>query len=398
VASLAIVTTGCGDDSSSDGSTTTLQSTTTAAAATGDPVRIMLIGSLGGLGLDFSQQEVGARAAVEAINRDGGVGGAPIELEVCNDNFMQPDAEACARQAVDEGFAAVVGGFSVFSDAYVPILAEAGVPVIGGFSSGFDMSTEAILNSPNSFPLVGGFPILILAGGTYVAQEELSPVSLVIRDAEPVRQAVEDLVTSGLEGGGGGEVAGVVLMPLGAPDASPTVAAALDHDPSSIGVFTATGDAAKFVQNLRQGGSEVPVVTASTTLTPDVLAALGAAADGVVFTSAFEIPTSDSPGVARFLEEMADVSEDAVADDLSQNAWASVYAFASVAGSLSEITPAAVMEGFAAADRVDVMIAPPIDFTTPAGDVPRLFNAQVMFGVVEDGQGRAVTGDFVDPL
>ena len=69
-----------------------------------------------------------AQGAVVDINNAGGLNGHELELITCNEGADPNKAADCARQAVDEGVAAMVGGFTANGDAIMPILEEAGIP------------------------------------------------------------------------------------------------------------------------------------------------------------------------------------------------------------------------------------------------------------------------------
>src|SRR6202008_4066499 len=107
------------------------------------------------------QVQSAIEARVAAINASGGVGGRPIEVEFCNDKFDPNEASACARKAVDSGVVAVVGSLNLYAANIFPILAEAGIPWIGGAGS----SGPIELTDPISYPIHGGTPSMIMGAG-----------------------------------------------------------------------------------------------------------------------------------------------------------------------------------------------------------------------------------------
>src|SRR3546814_2274850 len=118
VCTLAMV--GCGDDDGttpdaaaaedqvSDPEASDATTSTEPEGPDGEPLRLMAIADVQGLGESFANLEGGARAAAERINRDGGIDGRPVEVELCDAERNANAAAACARRAVEEGFAAVV--------------------------------------------------------------------------------------------------------------------------------------------------------------------------------------------------------------------------------------------------------------------------------------------------
>ena len=133
------------------------------------------------------------RAAVVQINNDGGLGGHELKLITCNDSADPNKAADCARQAVDEGVAALVGGFTANGDAIMPILEEAGIPWFGppGISS-------AELSSANSYPITSG--VLGLAGLGQMAAEDgcdkVASVNYDLPSAGQIAQLVDLALTN----------------------------------------------------------------------------------------------------------------------------------------------------------------------------------------------------------
>src|SRR3954462_5301475 len=132
---------------------------------TGDPVTVMTISTYDTDTLNAKAILDVAQGAVVQINNAGGLGGHELKLITCNDGADPNKAADCARQAVDEGVAALVGGFTPNGDAVMPILEAAGIPWFAppGISSGE-------LSSSDSYPITSG--VLGLAGlGQKAAQE-----------------------------------------------------------------------------------------------------------------------------------------------------------------------------------------------------------------------------------
>jgi branched-chain amino acid transport system substrate-binding protein len=91
----------------------------------------MITAKTGEAGKSNHTSFVGARFAVDEINRNGGILGRPVEL-LEYDNQSTPEGSAqAARKAVDDGAAAVVGcNWSSHSLAMARVLQPAGVPMI----------------------------------------------------------------------------------------------------------------------------------------------------------------------------------------------------------------------------------------------------------------------------
>lgn len=128
VAVAGLVVAGCGsNDSSNDSSGGT---TAVARTPTGTPIKIgFLDPSLGAGGVP--QAGVGEKAALEAVNANGGVNGHPLDLVVCPVDGTPEKNISCANQFVEKQVVAVVDGFDFGVDAVRPILHSAGIPIVG---------------------------------------------------------------------------------------------------------------------------------------------------------------------------------------------------------------------------------------------------------------------------
>ncbi len=155
---------GGGDDNDNKGSAG-LPTQDPNVTFTGDPVTVMTMSTYDTDSLNAKAVLDVAQAAVVQINNDGGLGGHELKLITCNDSGDPNKAADCARQAVDEGVAAMVGGFTANGDAIMPILDEAGIPWYAppGISS-------AELSSEDSYPITSG--VLGLAGLGQMAAED----------------------------------------------------------------------------------------------------------------------------------------------------------------------------------------------------------------------------------
>lgn len=125
-----------------------------ATVAEGEPIRIgMLSIDTGPLGA-LPELHAAVDAAFELINTElGGVDGRPLELVFCNVDLTPARSEACAREVVDSGAVAAVGGINIMSGAAVDVFEAAGIPLVGGIPINRDEMT-----SPMSFLFSGGTP------------------------------------------------------------------------------------------------------------------------------------------------------------------------------------------------------------------------------------------------
>lgn len=155
----------------------------------------------------------GMPAMAEAYARwtasQGGIDGHELRVITCNEKNTPRGAAMCARQAVKEGAAAVVGSYSQYGDAFMAPLEAAGIPFIGGFG----VSDEEF-SSYLSYPVNGGQAALLAGNGEQLANV-CDKVALVRPDSL-AGDDLPDLLNSGLAQEKGRESADI----LAADDAS----------------------------------------------------------------------------------------------------------------------------------------------------------------------------------
>ncbi|NKI43285.1 ABC transporter substrate-binding protein [Streptomyces physcomitrii] len=117
-----------------------------------------------------------ARAYARWINTQGGLGHRELRVLTCNDHNDAVGAAACARRAVREDVAAVVGSYSQHGRSFLGPLEAAGIPYIGGYGV-----TEDEFTSPLSYPVNGGRPAVLAGVGQELA-ERCGRVALVRPD------------------------------------------------------------------------------------------------------------------------------------------------------------------------------------------------------------------------
>lgn len=116
--------------------TTTVQSQSIShvfAEASGDPIPIGVIfaqtGDVSALGVSA---RVGAVAAVDYYNAEGGVDGRPLEVHFCDDGGDVTGAVNCARELIEQDVVAIVGPItSPLSLAAAPLTEAAEIPEFG---------------------------------------------------------------------------------------------------------------------------------------------------------------------------------------------------------------------------------------------------------------------------
>jgi len=111
--------------------------------AKGSPVKVGVISNGKTPTIDNSQETPVAEATVQWINEyQGGMGGHPIQLVICNDGNEPGKAVDCANQMLQEKVVAVVIGQDGVAESSWRPLHDAGVPVFNYASGNASMASD----------------------------------------------------------------------------------------------------------------------------------------------------------------------------------------------------------------------------------------------------------------
>ncbi|ETD31552.1 ABC transporter substrate-binding protein [Williamsia sp. D3] len=376
-ASLVLALAACGDDSSSDDPTSSNQT------FTGDPVTVMTIAPVDTAAINQPEIHDAAKAAAASINNAGGLNGHEVKVINCNDGNDTNKAAECARQAVSENVAAVLGGFTTNGATINPILDEAGIPWIG--APGFSPNELA---DKNSFPLLSGAPTF--AGiAAKAAKDGCASVATVLYDTPTTGKAV-DLINLGLTAAGS-KPATNIKVPTTTTDFGSVAKSAGESDCAIIGLPNdQTVAVAKAGESV---GVDTRYYILSGGLNDTVLSQAGKAFEGAGSASNFVVASNPVWDEAKASTDDVDWT-----GPYNQDTWASYKVFAEVMAAQPEITAATVTAAMNGAKDIDAGgLMAPVDFTTEFA-VPglnRVFNRNVVY-ITADGGEVVQDGGFED--
>ncbi len=360
---------------------------------TGDPVTVMTVSTYDTDTLNAKGVLDVAQGAVVQINNSGGLGGHELKLITCNDSADPNKAADCARQAVDQHVAALVGGFTANGDAIMPILEQAGIPWFGppGISS-------AELSSKDSYPLTSG--VLGLAGlGQMAAKDGCGKVASVNYDlpsAGQIAQLVDLALTNA-----GHDKSTLIKVPPTTTDFSTIAQETSDYDCAVVGTPPQAflGIAAAGAQL----GSKTKYYLVPGGLTDSVAKNGGEAVEGTRSLSNY--PDVDDPMWADALKYSGPGADPATEDNggLSglyfQNTWVAFRTFLSLIKNNDDLSAAGVKATLDATTEVDTDgFTPPFSFAQdfPAPGLNRAFNFQELTFEIKDGKLQQAGTDYTD--
>lgn len=317
-AAVAVLASGCAGGEADSGS---------------EALKLGVITAVGSSLTNYPDVEAGARAAVDAVNRSGGVNGQQVEFFFCNTRGEVNQAVACAREADEEGVDAVVGRVDVYSTQTLPVLEKAGIPDIGNVSTG----AEIDYTSPGTYPLhagnfgaYGALPYAHQADGAekYVFASIDLPIG--IRQGEYAEKVARNI---------GLEVAPMIKIPgQGVTDYAPYAQQIKDSGADAATVALGPAGFQAFVKAADSIGLTARLSGTAFTFGQSEGAGVGELANRLYVTAPF--PSTDDkavPGIATYHEELdaAGVENTPAVRRLGGlNAWLSAHAAMQVSGTV----------------------------------------------------------------
>jgi ABC-type branched-subunit amino acid transport system substrate-binding protein len=381
---------GGGDDDDNGGDSSGKPTQDPNVNFTGDPVTVMTISTYDTDTLNAKAVLDVAQGAVVQINNAGGLGGHELKLITCNDKADPNQAAACARQAVDEGVAALVGGFTANGDAIMPVLEAAGIPWFAppGISA-------AELSSEDSYPITSG--VLGLAGlGQMAAMDGCDDVASVNYDLPSAGQ-ISQLVDLALTNQGH-DPSTLIKVPPTTTDFSTIASETSEYDCAVVGTPPQAflGVAAAGAQL----GSTTTYYVVPGGLTDSVAENGGEAVEGTKSLSNF--PDFDDPiwdEARTYVGDLSDDENGGLSGMYFQNTWVGFRTFLSLIKNNDDFSAAGVKATLDATTQVDTDgFTPPFSFAEdfPAPGLERVFNYQELTFVIKDGELQQDGTEYTD--
>jgi branched-chain amino acid transport system substrate-binding protein len=387
-----------GDDTDAPVSGPEIGGTTSTSAAqpTGEPITIGFVNSEGGA-FSVPELRVGNEVAADYVNSHlGGVAGRPLEVVRCATDGSPESSIDCANQLVEAGVVAVVEGTDLGGDAMLPILADAGIPLVGHVQFG-----PGRMFDDNAFYFGAAALAYGAAALQFYADEGATSVSWFLPD-EPSSHAFTDTVLEPTSAELGIDYT-TVYYDAASPNWAVLAATAVSEGPDVSGSIAATdAQCVEMIGALRDAGYQGRILAASCVGLHD---ALGDEAVGVDTDADHWHPGDLESAPAAKQEELSEYAAamtDAGHEDLvGGNAiitFADLINLTRIMGTIDgTVDGAAVAEALRSARDFDSFAGPTIacDHTAIPGN-SACSTDLLFFQVQEDGSVKAVTDDFVD--
>jgi branched-chain amino acid transport system substrate-binding protein len=408
----------CGSDNSSGSSSATAAPATTAAATTaaagattagattsgaastsgaakvdrkGETITIGYVNNEGG---SFSLPEfrVGGEVAVDAINKAGGVNGAQIKLSMCLSDASPEGSINCANKFVDEKVSLVYAGIDVASDAFLPILKQAGIPYVSSNSWGTAQRTD-----PNSHILHTAAGAFTVAPLKTLKDLGAKKVAVVVENTPAGQDFLKTVVTPVGEQKLGLQIQPILVDPANADYASAVTTAQSGGADGIWGQLTENG-CISFATATNQLGFKGPVVVGSCTAYIQALGdkAVGTYTQGDVFIPeiAKYAPPEIQARLKTYTDNMTAAGQQKYLNGFAVAPYSSMYELTSILETIpaGPIDSAAITKAFADAKTSPGYLGPDLHCGQhPWAAEPSHCRADILvYKVVKDDSGNIV--------
>lgn len=366
-----------------------------AAELSGDPIKVMTVTTLNANGPTYENIKIAAEIAADHINSTGGINGRPLEVIVCDEQFDPAIAATCARDAVAEGVVSVVGSFTYFAEAIVPVIAESDITWFGACCP----ISPSELTSPHSFN-IGNQPMYAVGMVRQAVEDGCEAINAVIVEgADAIFKGPMENAMAAY----GREFNDVMIIPNVAPDYSAEVAQATTGVDCMVIVLSET-PFLTWNTAMQQSGSDVQQYGPQGNL--NAISAVGAeeVTDGNIISGMY--PDISTPPWDEYRAALEKNNIDQEANDFNSlgglGTWAAYMGFAQIARAIDgDVTAASFFEAASNTSNLDLNgMVPNIDFTKEWTDglpgYSRLFNRSVVYGQLSNGKVIPVNNEFFD--
>ncbi|CAN5533353.1 hypothetical protein BH11ACT8_BH11ACT8_01170 [soil metagenome] len=322
LAASSLLIAGCGSSSSSGNASDA--GFTDATKAEGDPIVFGVQAPTKGAAA-YPQTGFGAEAAEWYVNNVmGGVNGRPIKIDICAGDGSPETEINCANGFVSDDVPFVYDAYDQAIGGGIPILASAGIPIIGTLSGG-GVADSAPYGQ--TFYFTG--PTTVSALGSMSVLESLGKknITLAVNEAPTSHTYVDSLIAPIAESLG--MKFSAQYPPAAGANFNVVAATQLSEDPDAAGVIALPEDGCTALfQALRQQGYDGTIFAGSCSQFID---AMGADAAGAIVQPRLWVPLSKANAPSEVQTQLEDFQKSmeqvGYGDELSAR---SLYSFAGI--------------------------------------------------------------------
>ncbi len=334
----------------------------------------------------FPETEALMDLGIKKINKKGGIAGHQLRKTACAAGADANSAAECARKAVADPSVVAMWSYTSYFPAVDPIIESAKIPTIS-----FAPNSPLELSCAMCFPTQGGY---VATGGStaLLAAQVLKAKSAnyVVLDV-PAGVGFPVFAQSFLDANGlTMKNNGVTPIPLTATDL--TAQAVKAGQGADAIIFTSfPSHLSAFLQTAKQQDVKTPIVSLMSALPLATVKQLGAAAEGVYLTTAYDYDSHGAKKARKALNKAGlPESNEAMA------AYTAPFLLAAATKGQTSVTGASVVAGLQKLTNFDGNqgLYPTIDYTKPftgyGGQLPKLYDRTIYYYRVVHGKYKLI--------
>ncbi len=248
----------CGDDDASSDATSTTKADAAKVLgapdkATGTPLKLGMISDGKGKIVDQSSEISAAKAAVAYLNEyRGGIAGRPVELQVCETKQTPAGATACVNEMLAAKVPVVFVGASNQGGVVASGVAKGGTVVVS------DQAIEpSLFAQENSFILTNAIVGLFAAPAQTDRDAGIKRAAYVVDDVPAATEGVNSIGKAYFAAAG--VDLDVVAVPIGTPDPTPQIQAAISKGAKAIHIIADSNLCTSALKAIQTLGFDGPV-------------------------------------------------------------------------------------------------------------------------------------------
>ncbi|GAC1322585.1 MAG: ABC transporter substrate-binding protein [Mycobacteriales bacterium] len=369
---LALTLSACGSSSSSSGAAASGGPSSGASTSGGGPssgastggstITVMTWAPLKSQLTNYPAIAEAAKAYGKYINDKGGINGHKLNVLICDEGGDPTKATDCARQAIQQHVAAVVGSFGYTGNATIPLLKGANIAWFGGCCP----NSPSEYNSSNAF-ILGNGPAFGAALADRAAKDGKKKVAYVGCDGcQTYLPPIENtLKANGLP------LQKNVTIPAQAQDYSPQASQALAGGTDAIILIAGEDQDKAFLSAYKQAGGTAKLYGPQGNLTEEVASSFKKELNGAVTGNSYSDISApvwdDFRSSLKTYGAPTNVNYNTLA---GLGTWAAYTAFNKIVSSMTgEISSKSFLDAVGHASNVDTGgMTAVVDFTKPWTD------------------------------
>ncbi|MGD0560742.1 MAG: ABC transporter substrate-binding protein [Streptosporangiaceae bacterium] len=347
----------------------------------------------------FPEVKSAMEATTDAINAAGGINGHKVQDMFCDTQFTANGEISCMRELTVAKVSAIIDPNLINdqSGAGIKFAVANGIPVVGtqGLSP-FDFTTPGVfaLGSGNPGYAYGAVAALVKSGAKKIA---------LFGSNESGADYILGLCADALKSAGMKPAAFVQVDPSADPTFASGAAKVESAGVDGVVIMSSPTYIPKEVLSLRQTGYSGSIATVAAVVTPPIIQALGAHANGVMVSSQLALVSDTSnPAVAAFEAVMKKYQPQALLDEDSEQMYAAIKLFATVMAHATSFAPSAVLKAFKSlSSPVNLGLIGPYQVVpqrTYLKFAPQIYNPTVAIGRVQNGVIVADPHQLINPF